>query len=168
MSRRELSLLVAVVVAVTSLRGAIQPGDRFPALTGDDLPRLAGEALPEPAGRIVLVDFWASWCGPCKASFPVLDQLHRDYGAKGLVVVGVGVDEKPAAAADFVRRLAPGFTVVHDRAQRLVKAVAVPTMPTSYLLGRDGRVRFVHRGFHGERSARELRAQIETLLAEKP
>ncbi|MBM3841857.1 MAG: TlpA family protein disulfide reductase [Verrucomicrobia bacterium] len=168
MSRRELSLLAAVVVAVTSLRGAIQPGDRFPALTGDDLPRLAGEALPEPAGRIVLVDFWASWCGPCKASFPVLDQLHRDYGAKGLVVVGVGVDEKPAAAADFVRRLAPGFTVVHDRAQRLVKAVAVPTMPTSYLLGRDGRVRFVHRGFHGERSARELRAQIETLLAEKP
>jgi len=168
MSRRELSLLAAVVLAVTSLRGAIQPGDRFPALTGDDLPRLAGEALPEPAGRIVLVDFWASWCGPCKASFPVLDQLHRDYGAKGLVVVGVGVDEKPAAAADFVRRLAPGFTVVHDRAQRLVKAVAVPTMPTSYLLGRDGRVRFVHRGFHGERSARELRAQIETLLAEKP
>lgn len=161
-------MLAAVVVAVTSLRGAIQPGDRFPALTGDDLPRLAGEALPEPAGRIVLVDFWASWCGPCKASFPVLDQLHRDYGAKGLVVVGVGVDEKPAAAADFVRRLAPGFTVVHDRAQRLVKAVAVPTMPTSYLLGRDGRVRFVHRGFHGERSARELRAQIETLLAEKP
>jgi hypothetical protein len=64
--------------------------------------------------------------------------------------------------------LAPAFPVVHDRSQRLVKAVAVPTMPTSYLLGRDGRVRFVHRGFHGERSARELRAQIETLLAEKP
>lgn len=168
MWRRELSLLAAAVVAVASLRGAIQPGDRFPTLTGDDLPRLAGEALPEPAGRIVLVDFWASWCGPCKASFPVLDQLHRDYRAKGLVVVGVGVDEKPAAAADFVRRLAPDFTVVHDRFQRLVKAVAVPTMPTSYLLGRDGRVRFVHRGFHGERSARELRAQIETLLAEKP
>lgn len=168
MSRRELTFLAAAVVAVASVRGAIQPGDRFPALTGDDLPRLAGEALPERTGRVVLVDFWASWCGPCKASFPVLDQLHRDYAAKGLVVVGVGVDEKPAAAADFVRRLAPTFPVVHDRTQRLVKAVAVPTMPTSYLLGRDGRVRFVHRGFHGERSARELRAQIETLLAEKP
>ncbi|MFZ9745492.1 MAG: TlpA family protein disulfide reductase [Opitutaceae bacterium] len=168
MSRRELSLLAATACAVVSLRGAIQPGDRFPELTGDDLPRLAGEALPERTGRVVLVDFWASWCGPCKASFPVLDQLHRDYAAKGLVVVGVGVDEKPAAAADFVRRLAPTFPVVHDRAQRLVRAVAVPTMPTSYLLGRDGRVRFLHRGFHGERSARELRAQIEALLAEKP
>ncbi len=168
MSRRELSFLAAAVVAVVSLRGAIQPGDRFPELAGEDLPRLAGEALPERTGRVVLVDFWASWCGPCKASFPVLDQLHRDYAAKGLVVVGVGVDEKPAAAADFVRRLAPAFTVVHDRTQRLVKAVAVPTMPTTYLLGRDGRVRFLHRGFHGERSARELRAQIETLLAEKP
>jgi thiol-disulfide isomerase/thioredoxin len=168
MSRLELTFLAAAVVAVASLRGAVQPGDRFPELTGDDLPRLAGEGLPERTGRVVLVDFWASWCGPCKASFPVLDQLHRDYATKGLVVVGVGVDEKPAAAADFVRRLAPAFPVVHDRAQRLVKAVAVPTMPTSYLLGRDGRVRFVHRGFHGERSARELRAQIETLLAEKP
>ncbi len=168
MSRRELTLLAALVVAGASLRGAIAPGDRFPELTGDDLPRLAGEALPERTGRVVLVDFWASWCGPCKASFPVLDQLHRDYAAKGLVVVGVGVDEKPAAAADFVRRLAPTFPVVHDRSQRLVRAVAVPTMPTSYLLGRDGRVRFLHRGFHGERSARELRAQIEALLAEKP
>ncbi len=168
MSRLELSLLAAVVVAGASLRGAIAPGDRFPELTGDDLPRLAGEALPERTGRVVLVDFWASWCGPCKASFPVLDQLHRDYAAKGLVVVGVGVDEKPAAAADFVRRLAPTFPVVHDRSQRLVRAVAVPTMPTSYLLGRDGRVRFLHRGFHGERSARELRTQIEALLAEKP
>jgi thiol-disulfide isomerase/thioredoxin len=168
MSRLELSLLAATACAVVSLRGAIQPGDRFPELTGDDLPRLAGEALPERTGRVVLVDFWASWCGPCKAAFPVLDQLHRDYAAKGLVVVGVGVDEKPAAAADFVRRLAPTFPVVHDRAQRLVRAVAVPTMPTSYLLGRDGRVRFLHRGFHGERSARELRAQIEALLAEKP
>lgn len=163
-----MTFLAAAVVAVASLRGAVQPGDRFPELAGEDLPRLAGEALPDRTGRVVLVDFWASWCGPCKASFPVLDQLYRDYAAKGLVVVGVGVDEKPAAAADFVRRLGPAFPVVLDRTQRLVKAVAVPTMPTSYLLGRDGRVRFVHRGFHGERSARELRTQIETLLAEKP
>ena len=80
----------------------------------------------------------------------------------------VGIDEKPAAAADFVRKLAPPFATLHDREQKLVRQVVVPAMPTSYLVGRDGRVRVVHTGFHGDATARELRREIETLLAEKP
>jgi thiol-disulfide isomerase/thioredoxin len=116
---------------------------------------------------VVLVDFWASWCGPCKASFPALAQLQRDFAARGLLIAAVSVDEKPAAASAFVKKLAPNFPTLHDRSQTLVKQVGVPTMPTSYLLGRDGRVRFVHQGFHGETTERELRRQIETLLAEK-
>lgn len=167
MSPRSLSVLLAVPPLLAApAAAATAPGDRFPTLAGDDLPRLAGAELPPLAGRVVLVDFWASWCAPCKASFPVLEKLHREYGPRGLVIVGVGVDEKPAAAADFVRRLAPTFPVLHDRTQRLVRAVTVPTMPTSYLVARDGRVRHLHRGFHGERSERDLRARIEALLAE--
>ena len=94
-------------------------------------------------------------------------RLHADYASRGLVVAAVSVDEKPAAALAFVRKMAPPFGALHDREQKLVRQVVVPAMPTSYLVGRDGRVHFVHEGFHGEATDRELRKEIETLLAEK-
>ena len=72
-----------------------------------------------------------------------------------------------AAAAGFVKKLSPPFATLHDREQKLVKQVVVPTMPTSYLLDRTGKVRFVHEGFHGEGSEKQLRKEIEMLLAEK-
>jgi peroxiredoxin len=93
--------------------------------------------------------------------------LHRDYTGRGLVIAAIGVDEKPAAALAFARKLAPPFATLHDREQKLVQQVVVPAMPTSYLIGRDGRVRFIHQGFHGDSTDRELRKQIEALLAEK-
>ena len=96
----------------------------------------------------------------------MMARLHQDFTSRGFVVAAIGVDEKPAAAAAFARKLAPPFATLHDREQKLVKQVVVPTMPTSYLVGRDGRVRFVHSGFHGEVTERELRKQIESLLAE--
>jgi peroxiredoxin len=83
------------------------------------------------------------------------------------VIAAISIDEKSTAAAAFARKLAPPFVTLHDREQKLVKEVVVPAMPTSYLLGRDGRVRFVHQGFHGDATARELRKQIEALLNEK-
>jgi len=149
------------------LRAEVKVGDTFPALTAPELASLGTGELPATAGKVVLVDFWASWCAPCKASFPALAQLQKDFAARGLVIAAVSVDEKPAAAAAFVKKLAPNFPTLHDRGQTLVKQVVVPTMPTSYLVGRDGRVRFVHQGFHGDATERELRRQIETLLAEK-
>ena len=123
--------------------------------------------MPATAGQVVLIDFWASWCGPCKASFPSLAKIHTDLAPRGLVLLAISIDEKPAAAAAFAKKLAPPFATLHDREQQLVKAVGVPTMPTSYLLDRTGKVRFVHDGFHGAATEKLLRSQIETLLAEK-
>lgn len=148
------------------LRGEVKVGDAFPSLAGSGLVSLGTGDLPATAGKIVLVDFWASWCAPCKASFAMLATLQKDFAARGLVIAAVGVDEKPAAATAFIKKLAPPFPTLHDREQKLVQQVVVPAMPTSYLLGRDGRVRFLHRGFHGDATERELRKQIETLLAE--
>ena len=142
-------------------------GDAFPSLAAAGLVPLGDAELPALKGQVVLVDFWASWCAPCKASFPMMAQLQKEFGARGFVVAAIGVDEKPAAAAAFVRKLSPPFATLHDREQKLVSQVVVPTMPTSYLLGRDGRVRYVHRGFHGDSTDRELRQQIADLLAEK-
>lgn len=160
--------VAACAAGAALLRAEVKVGDAFPALAAPALVSLGSGELPATAGRVVLVDFWASWCAPCKASFSSLAQLQRDYAARGLVIAAVSVDEKSAAAAAFVKKLGPNFPTLHDRTQALVKQVGVPTMPTSYLLGRDGRVRFVHAGFHGDATERELRQQIESLLAEKP
>jgi thiol-disulfide isomerase/thioredoxin len=142
----------------------IAPGDPFPSLAAAGL---TGGALPATDGQVVLVDFWASWCAPCKASFPAFAKIHADYAGKGLVIVAVSVDEKQPAFAAFVKKWQPPFAALLDQNQKLVQAVKVPTMPTSYLVGRDGRVRFVHSGFHGSATEAELRAHIEKILAEK-
>jgi thiol-disulfide isomerase/thioredoxin len=160
-------LMVMAWAALPSLHAQVKAGAVFPDLAAAGLVPLTGGELPDRTGKVVLVDFWASWCTPCKASFPMLAKLHTELAGRGLVVAGIGIDEKPAAAAAFVKKLAPPFPTLHDREQKLVRQVVVPAMPTSYLIGRDGRVRFVHEGFHGERTERELRQQIEALLAEK-
>jgi len=164
---RFLALIAAAAAGLglaPRLPAQIVAGDAFPALTPA---ALGGGALPATAGKVTLVDFWASWCAPCKASFPAYSRLQSDYRARGLVVVAVSVDESVAAYAAFVAKLKPAFATAHDAHHLLVALVQVPTMPTSYLVDRSGRVRFLHPGFHGEATERELRAEVETLLAEK-
>lgn len=154
-------LLFVLAAAVPATSAAVKPGEVFPALADAGL---AG-AVPEIAGKVVVVDFFASWCAPCKASIPALSKLQADYAARGVVVIGIGIDEQPAKHAAFVAKLAPAFVTLHDRAQRLVRAVEVPTMPSSFVIGRDGRVRAMHSGFHGATTERELRAEIDAALA---
>ncbi|MEI6463555.1 MAG: TlpA disulfide reductase family protein [Verrucomicrobiota bacterium] len=167
-SLKKILMMAALVgTAVLPARAEIKVGSPFPALAAAGLEPLSGGSLPDTTGKVVLVDFWASWCAPCKASFPMIAKLHQDLSGRGLIIAAVGIDEKPALAAAFVKKLAPPFLTLHDKQQKLVQQVVVPTMPTSYLIGRDGRVRFVHEGFHGEATDRELRRQIESLLAEK-
>ena len=146
------------------LTAQVVAGDLFPALSAA---ALGGGPLPATAGKVTLVDFWASWCAPCKASFPAYSRLQTDFRARGLVVVAVSVDESAPAYAAFVAKLKPAFTTVHDARHLLVAQVQVPTMPTSYLVDRSGRVRFLHPGFHGDATERELRAEVEILLAEQ-
>jgi thiol-disulfide isomerase/thioredoxin len=133
---------------------------------GDLLPELRVEGVPALAGRVVLIDFWASWCAPCKASFPHLDQMYKDYAGRGLVVLGVNVDDEASAMRKFLERTPVSFPVVRDAGQRLVAQADVPTMPTSFLVDRQGRIRKRHVGFSGEETTRELRAEIEGLLHE--
>jgi thiol-disulfide isomerase/thioredoxin len=163
-----LPLLAALALASASLAHAqLKVGDTFPAFAPAGVVTLAGAPAPTTTGSVALVDFWASWCTPCKASFPFLAKIHTDFVNRGLLLAAVSIDEKPAAAAAFAKKLAPPFLTLHDRDQNLVKQVVVPTMPTSYLLDRTGKIRFIHEGFHGGATDKLLREQITALLAEK-
>jgi thiol-disulfide isomerase/thioredoxin len=142
----------------------VAPGGTFPALAESGL---TGGSLPDTSGKVVFVDFWASWCAPCKASFPAYSQLNTDYASRGLVIVAVSVDDSPDAFAGFVAKMKPSFATFNDGQHKLVSAVQVPTMPTCYLIDRTGKVRFMHAGFHGGQTERDLRGEIETLLNEK-
>jgi thiol-disulfide isomerase/thioredoxin len=161
------SLLLATLTFAGVVRADVKVGETFPALATSGVVNLAGGELPATAGQVVLVDFWASWCAPCKASFPAMAKLHTDYVSRGLVIAAVSIDEKAPAALAFWKKQSPPFATLHDREQKLVKHVVVPTMPTSYLLDRHGKVRFVHEGFHGDATDKEVRREIDALLAEK-
>lgn len=158
-----LSALLAAVFLIAPGRAADwSEGDPFPDLSSFVL---EGE-VPDLEGKVILVDFWASWCAPCKASFPTLNELIATYAEKGLVILAVNVDTDRKAFEKFVKRMAPEFTVVRDGEQKLVAAAGVSTMPTSYLVGRDGVIRSVHSGYRGDKTRDAYVAEIEVLLGE--
>jgi thiol-disulfide isomerase/thioredoxin len=127
-----------------------------------DWPLLAGLS-----GKVVLVDFWASWCGPCLRSFPWMNELQHRHAGEGLVIVAVNVDQDRALADAFIKKLPPKFRVEFDPAGQIATRFGVEAMPTSFLIDRRGQVRARHAGFRDAlRTEREQ--QIQQLLKETP
>lgn len=144
-------------------RAGLKEGDMLPPLASF---KLEGKLPEKLTGQVILLDFWASWCGPCKISFPAMEVLHKQYSDRGLSVLAVSVDDNRADMERFLKENRVSFATLRDATQKLVAAADVPTMPTSFLIDRKGKVRFIHKGFEGEKTAREYREQIELLLKE--
>jgi len=140
----------------------IKVGDALPDLTTFSL---EGKVPDDLKGKVILLDFWASWCGPCKESFPVMEELHKKYGTKGLVILAVNVDEQAAAMKDFLKDHPATFTILHDATKKLVGTVNIASMPTSLMIGADGKVVSIHKGFHGKDTIKQYEAEIEKLLS---
>ncbi len=121
-------------------------------------------SLRELRGRVVYLDFWASWCGPCKQSFPWMNSLQQRYGAQGLQVVAVNLDERNEDARRFLARMPPQFRVAFDGAGDTPRRYAILGMPTSVLIGPDGRVLKVHSGFNADDAA-ALESAIQQALS---
>jgi cytochrome c biogenesis protein CcmG/thiol:disulfide interchange protein DsbE len=138
---------------------------------GDNLPDLASfkleGKLPEDLkGQVILLDFWASWCGPCKTSFPVMEELKQKYASQGLTIVAVSVDEKQENMQRFLKSAKVSFTVVRDAQHKLVAAADIKAMPTSFLIDRSGKIHMIHVGFDPEKTPRQYVKEIEELLKE--
>ena len=118
--------------------------------------------LAEQRGRVVMVNFWATWCGPCRQEMPQLDRLYQKYRASGFVLFGVNVDDDALKAADVAAKLGVSFPVLLDTDKAVSKLYDLSTMPSTVLIDRDGQVRYVHRGYlsgyedHYEKQIREL------------
>jgi len=162
MRRAALVAAFAVVSTATLAAGVGDPAPVF-ALRDAHGDTLALEAL---RGRVVYVDFWASWCGPCRRSFPWMNELQSRYGARGLAIVAINVDKSPADAARFLERNAAHFAIAYDQAGATPLAYGVLGMPSSYLIDAQGKVVEVEQGFHDERKA-ALEQRIQALLAER-
>jgi thiol-disulfide isomerase/thioredoxin len=116
-------------------------------------------------GKVVVVDFWATWCGPCKASFPKVDAIYRKYKSKGVVVIGVNEDEDGGDIAGFLDDTGASFPIALDKNQKVAESFGVEAMPSTILIDKSGVVRFVHDGSHGDED-KEIEKEIKKLLAD--
>ncbi|MCX7174428.1 MAG: TlpA disulfide reductase family protein [Proteobacteria bacterium] len=153
------AMALSALAALPAL--AVESGQAAPEF---DLPGRQGTVkLSDFKGKTVYLDFWASWCGPCKQSFPWMNDMHRRYSGKGLRVVGINVDQKTDDAKAFLKDNPAGFDVVFDQGGKTPRTYAIKGMPTSVLIGPDGKILMMHNGFKDE-TRDELEHQIKLAL----
>lgn len=121
--------------------------------------------LSDIRAKVRYVDFWASWCGPCAQSFPFMNAMTQEFRERGLQIVGINVDEHADAARTFLQQHPADFRILADATGGCPKSFKVMGMPSSYLIDRNGVIRYVHIGFRPGETG-ELRKQVEKLLAE--
>jgi cytochrome c biogenesis protein CcmG, thiol:disulfide interchange protein DsbE len=159
-----LALLLLLLPGRAPAANGLMPGQAAPSL---ELSTVDGRpvSLASLRGNVVLVDFWASWCGPCAQAFPALEDLFQEYRTRGFEVLAVNLDEKRRDADRFLADRPHAMTVALDPRGRSAKAFGLEGMPTSFVIGRDGKVRFVHTGYT-QKTLDDYRREIELLLAE--
>jgi len=144
----------------SSLVGQVVPDAEFTALQGKENIKLSSLQ-----GKVVLLDFWASWCAPCQEELPMLDEMSARLKSKGVEIVGVSIDENKADAEHFLKRKSSwSLTLGHDPDQKVAEQFKPPKMPTSYVIDRNGVVRQMNAGFE-RADAKKIEAQLVDLAS---
>lgn len=161
------ALLCLLGLFVLPVAAGVQVGQSAPPIS---LPLLAADSpavltLDSLRGKVVYLDFWASWCGPCRVSFPQLEALRQELGPQGFEVLAVNVDEFEPDALRFLEEVTVTYPVVRDGAGETPATYGILGMPTGYLIDRRGTVRLVHQGYRKSDGA-ALREEIIELLGE--
>ena len=141
-------LLMACLVSLmcVSLAGAAAVKGPAPNFT---LKSMSGKnlKLSEMTGNVVLINFWASWCGPCREEMPLLNALHKKYAPLGFTVLGVNVEEQLDGARDFLSNVPVDFPILLDNTNKVSRQYKVVAMPTTVIVDRDGNMRYLHEGY---------------------
>lgn len=146
---------------IPSAYAATTAAPEFELPTGSGKINLAGFK-----GKVVYLDFWASWCAPCRKSFPWMNEMERRYDSDGLVVVAVNLDKERDLAEQFLHDVPARFTVAYDPEGKVAERYGVQGMPSSILIGRDGKVIGTHLGFRTD-DISELEKTLKTALGQK-
>ena len=162
-SRAALALTLFALIGMPALAFAVEVGEPAAEINLPDLNGGKKISLAALRGKVVIVDFWASWCAPCKEEMPVLESLYKRFKDKGLVIIGVSVDNEASNAKTFLSSVKVSFPIVHDAGHVVADKFKPPRMPTSYVLDKAGKIRFVHGGFRKEDS-KKLEEEITKLL----
>ncbi len=157
-------LILCLFVPMTSWAGAkLKVDEKFPEYNLKELGSEKKSTKAQTKGKVVIVDFWASWCEPCKKEIPALNKIFKKYKAKGLLVVGINVDEAENTAKDFLKDHKVDFLRLYDVGKKLADQCALATMPSSFVLDRTGTIKFIHAGYHDGDPAK-FEAEIKMLF----
>jgi len=167
MSKKLAILCLGLMLASGAARAAVGTGMPAPGFSAPHLLKPSTIKLDDYRGKVVYLDFWASWCPPCRSAFPKIDRIYAKYRERGFDVVAVNQDQELTEALRFVEKQPVSFTLVTDRDHAIAERFGVKAMPSAYLIDRKGVVRHIHKGFKQD-SAAALELEIVALLEEKP
>jgi len=159
MRNRIVALAAALAIAVPALAGTEAPAFTLASRGGGDV------SLTQYHGQVVMINFWASWCGPCRTEMPLLDSIYRKYNKLGFTLLGVNVEPDSKAAEDWLKQTPVTFPILFDRDSKVSKLYQVGGMPSTVIIDRTGKVRWLHKGFTPG-AENEYMDQIRALVRE--
>lgn len=142
---------------------ATEVGQLAPQFTLPALKSNSPTELKQFTGKVIYLDFWASWCAPCKTSFPLLNKLHQKLKAQGFEVIAVNLDEDKALGEKFLQEVPVDFTVLRDASGEWADKFVVDSMPTSFIIDKNGVVQKIHHGFVSD-DIKEIETKVTELL----
>ncbi|MDH3620347.1 MAG: TlpA family protein disulfide reductase [Gammaproteobacteria bacterium] len=153
------SVFAASSLASSGMEGQPAPDFALKSSTGQNL------RLSEFRGDVVMINFWATWCGPCRQEMPLLDELHARYQRAGFSLLGVNIDDDSSRAMDMIEELGVNFPVLFDARKEVSKLYDVEAMPVTVIVDRKGTVRYIHHGYKPGYESK-YQDQIRSLLRE--
>jgi thiol-disulfide isomerase/thioredoxin len=156
---KKLAFVIATLMFAGFSAAEVKEGDTFPSFK---IPTLDGKVLDTAKlkGRVLYVDFWASWCTTCKKSFPILSELNTELKGKGIYFLGINTDEDVKLAKKFLEKTPVNFMNVSDRSQKVVNFFEPKGFPYAYIVGKDGKVHTVKAGFAGKEKTKALLLEL--------